>query len=277
MAFEAPKLVVQCLRMKNLVLIKLGGSVITDKNRKFAVREGVIRRLAKEIREAVKSFDGKVIIGHGAGSFAHIPARKYKTKEGLLNRDSVYGMAVTEDVARKLNTIVMKIFLSINLPTFSFSPASFLISDAQVYSKSYLDPIKKALQIGVIPVVYGDVILDKTTGCTIFSTEKILSILARELQKDYKIKIIYATNVEGVYDEKGEVIPEISGKNFKLLKPAIAGAKGVDVTGGMIHKVEESLILAKKTGIRTQIVNGVKIGSLKNAILGKKVTGTQIF
>ncbi|KKS95912.1 MAG: Aspartate/glutamate/uridylate kinase [Microgenomates group bacterium GW2011_GWC1_43_13] len=262
--------------MKNLVLVKLGGSVITDKSKKFAVREKAIKRLGREVRDALKSFDGRLIIGHGAGSFAHIPAHKYKTKEGVTGSDSVYGLCVTEDAAKKLNTIVIEDFLSLRLPVFSFSPASFLISDRLRCGKSYIDPIKKALHIGVIPVVYGDVVLDKVTGCTIFSTEKILSILAQELQKEYKIKIIYATDVDGVYDDKGKVIPKISGKDFKFLKSAIAAVKGTDVTGGMLHKVEESLLLAKKTGIKTLIVNGTKEGFLKHAILGKKVKGTLV-
>ena len=187
--------------MENLILVKLGGSVITDKKKDFTVREENILRLGRELKSVLKSGKCKIIIGHGAGSFAHVPAYKYKTKEGLIKKDSLYGMGVTEDAARKLNSIVIEKFLSLGLPVFSFSPASFLISDAKVCSKSYLDPIKKALQIGIIPVVYGDVILDKKTGCTIFSTEKILSILAKELQKNYKIRIIYVTDVDGVYDK----------------------------------------------------------------------------
>lgn len=262
--------------MKNLILVKLGGSVITDKKREFSVREDNILRLAREVKKALKTCNCKIIIGHGAGSFAHVPAHKYKTKEGLIAKDSLYGMAVTEDAAKKLNMILVKDFLSISLPVFSFSPASFLISDAKVYSKSYIDPIKKALQIGVIPVVYGDVIIDKKIGCTIFSTEKILSILATELQSDYKIRIIYVTDTDGVYDKKGKTIPEISGKNFDALKSSIVGASGVDVTGGMLHKVEEALTLVKKHKIETMIINGGKTGNLTSALLGKRVLGTRI-
>ncbi len=262
--------------MKNLILIKLGGSVITDKSKEYFVREENISRLAREIKVASKKFSGKIIIGHGAGSFAHTPASLYKTKEGIINDKSLFGMCVTEEAARVLNSIVIKKCISEGLPVFPFSPASFLISDAKVCLKSYFDPVKKALQLGVIPVVYGDVVVDKTIGCTIFSTEKILSILAHELQKDYKIKIIYVTDVDGVYDEKGKVIPEISNKNFKSLKSSIIGADGVDVTGGMLHKVEEALKLAKDTGIKTLIVNGKKPGLLKKAILEGKVGGTLI-
>jgi isopentenyl phosphate kinase len=269
--------------MKNLILIKLGGSIITDKKKDFTVREANILRLGKEIKSAIKTGKCKVIIGHGAGSFAHVPAKKYKTKEGLINRNSLYGMAVTEDAARKLNAIVIKNFLEIGLPVFSFSPASFLISDAKEYIKSYLDPLKIALQIGIIPVVYGDVVIDKKVGCTIFSTEKILSILAKEFLKDYKIRIIYVTNVDGVYDQNKKTIEKITPANFNQVKNAILGGEGTDVTGGMLHKVEESLKLAKDlpagrqgTGIKTLIINGTKKGVLKNSILNQKTEGTLI-
>lgn len=119
-------------------------------------------------------------------------------------------------------------------------------------------------------------IIDKKIGCTIFSTEKVLSILAKELLKNYKIRIIYVTNVDGVYDEKGKTIPVITDKNFKSLKSSIIGASGVDVTGGMLHKVEESLKLAKETGIETLIINGNSPGLLKDAVLGRKVLSTLI-
>jgi isopentenyl phosphate kinase len=267
---------VEFLAMKKLVLIKLGGSVITDKSKEYVVRKANLARLAKEIGSALKKSNAKIIIGHGAGSFAHTPASIYKTKEGLTNKKSLFGMSVTEEAARWLNGIVIKEFISQKLPVFPFSPASFLISDAKVYSKSYIDPIKKALEIGSLPVVYGDVVIDKKIGCTIFSTEKILSILAKALLRDYKIRIIYVTDVNGVHDEKGKTIPVITSKNFKSLKSSIIGASGVDVTGGMLHKVEEGLKLAKETKIETQIINGNKRGNLLRAVLGESVSSTII-
>jgi isopentenyl phosphate kinase len=262
--------------MKELILIKLGGSVITDKNMEFTAREANILRFAKEIKSALRESGAKIIIGHGAGSFAHTPASVYKTKEGLIAKNSLFGMSVVEEAARWLNGIVIKKFVSQRLPVFPFSPASFLISDAKVYSKSYIEPIKKALQIKIIPVVYGDVILDKAIGCTIFSTEKIFSILARELVKEYKIRIIYCTDTDGVYDSKGKIIEKITSENFSEVKKAILGASTTDVTGGMLHKVEESVKLVKETGTSTLIVNGIKADALKKAILGKKVKGTLI-
>lgn len=262
--------------MKELILIKLGGSVITDKKKAYFAREENIVRLAKEIKLALLQTKARIIIGHGAGSFAHIPAHKYKTKEGLINKNSLFGMSVTEEAAKMLNQIVVKKFISEKIPVYSFSPGTFLISDGKNYGKSYIDPIKKALEIGVVPVVYGDVVLDKKIGFTIFSTEKILSILADESIHLYKIRIIYVTDVDGVLDEKGNVISQITKENFGKLKWSITGAKGVDVTGGMLHKVEEALILSEKIGVKTQIISGLKSGRLKNAILGEKVKGTVV-
>jgi isopentenyl phosphate kinase len=262
--------------MKELVLVKLGGSVVTDKGRKFTSRPKNISRFAKEICSASRKTNARIILGHGAGSFAHIPAAKYKTKDGLVGKDSLYGMSATEEAARWLNGIVIKKFVDEGVVVFPFSPGSFLISDTKVCSKSYLDPIKEALELGVIPVVYGDVIIDKKIGCTIFSTEKIFSILAKTLRRDYKIRIIFVTDVDGVYDEKGRIIAKITGKNFKGLTSSIVGAKSIDVTGGMLHKVEEALSIAKSTGINTLIINGKRKDLLKNAILGKKVEGTLI-
>lgn len=262
--------------MKELILIKLGGSVITDKSKEFTSREDNILRLAKEIKEAQKVFKGKLIIGHGGGSFPHTPAAKYQTKKGIIDGKSVYGAALVEDAARRLNMIVVNGFLSQNLPVFTFAPSSFLISDALVCSKSYLDPLIKALEVGIIPIVYGDVVMDKKQGFTIFSTEKVLAVLAKEFGKEYKIRMIYVTNVDGVYDDRGKTIPEITNKNFDRIKISILGSGGIDVTGGMLHKVQEALDLAGKINVVTQIINGNRSGSLKNAISGKKVVGTTI-
>ena len=75
--------------MQELIIIKLGGSVITDKSREYTPREDNIKRFAEEIRESEKVFKGKFIIGHGAGSFAHTPAAKFQTKKGLINSRSL--------------------------------------------------------------------------------------------------------------------------------------------------------------------------------------------
>lgn len=262
--------------MGELLLIKLGGSTITDKKKKSVAKSDKIFRFATEIRYSLKKYKGTVVVGHGAGSFAHVPAAKYKTKLGIINKNSLLGMSIVEQSARHLNCLVVNKFLEAKLPVFTFSPASFLISDAEVYIKSYLDPLLEALEIGQIPVVYGDVVIDKKQGCTIFSTERVFDALTRELHKNFKIRMIYVSDVDGVYDSRNNTIPLITQKNFSLFKSSILDSKNTDVTGGMLHKVEESLRIAQKYKVETQIINGNIKGNLARAILLKKVKGTLI-
>ncbi len=260
--------------MKKLILIKLGGSVITDKSKPFTARRGVIRRLVKEIKTAKEKLgeDTLFLIGHGGGSFPHVPAAKYQTHKGNINKNSLKGFVLTSDAAIDIDRIVVEQFISVGLRAVAFSPMSFIYAN-----KVSLGPIVKCLELGLIPLVYGDVILDQSQGFTIYSAEKILGILARKLKKTYKIgKIIECGDTDGVYDSDGKTIPVISSKNFGEVKKWITGSKSTDVTGGMIHKVEESLDLAEKTGIETQIISGLKSGILKKAILREKVGGTFI-
>lgn len=265
--------------MKKLILIKLGGSVITDKQKPFTARPHVIKRLAGEIKKAKKVLGDNTlfIIGHGGGSFPHVPASKYQTQKGLINKNSLKGLTLTADAAIDINRIVIKEMIKIGLTVISFAPLSFFVVGKNKKYKDMLNHILISLKIGIIPVVYGDVIIDETQGFCIFSAEKTLSILARRLKKTYKIeKVIECGDTNGVYNSEGKTIPEITLNNFPKVKSAITGSDKTDVTGGMIHKVEESLFLVKETGIPTVLVNGNAKNNLRKVILGKKVQATTI-
>lgn len=247
--------------MKNLILVKLGGSIITDKSKPYTARIDIIKKIAKKTSK-FKNKNTDLIVGHGSGSFAHVPASKYQIHKGLINRKSVWGLALTADAAIQINRIVISEFLKLKIPCISFAPLSFN------YGKKVLtDHIKKALEIGIVPIIYGDVILHKKRGFEIYSGEKTLDILALKLSKKYKkITIIYYTDTNGVYDDKGNTIPLITPKNFPEIKKYLQGSGNVDVTGGMIHKVEESLKVVQKLNAEIWIKNGFET----------KKTGTKI-
>ena len=262
--------------MKELILIKLGGSLITDKNQPFTEKPLVIRRLAEEIHQARQQSEKLVIIGHGGGSYPHVPALKFKTNEGVIGENSFQGIAEVQDAAARLNRIVVKTFLEIGERAISFSPSSFTISKNRKIKDSFLTPLLRTLDFKMLPVVYGDVVLDLKIGCCILSTETILNHLAINLRKKFKVeKIIYTGITDGVYDQAGKTISTINQVQFRKLKRYLGGSAGIDVTGGMLHKVEESLKLAK-LGVETIIINGAKANNLEKAILGKRVRGTWV-
>ncbi|KKP46886.1 MAG: Aspartate/glutamate/uridylate kinase [Candidatus Woesebacteria bacterium GW2011_GWA1_33_30] len=248
--------------MKNLILVKLGGSVITDKSKPFTARTDVIKKLAKQIIK-LKNKNTDLIVGHGSGSFAHTPAAKYAVAEGVTLRDvglhldrKIWGFSLTADAAIQINRIVVSEFLKLKLKVVSFAPMSF------IYEKKIITGhIKKALDIGIIPVIYGDLVMDKKQGFHINSGEATLDLLAKKLSKFYKkIKIIYYTDTNGVYDANGKTIEKITPKNFKEIQKYITGSKNTDVTGGMILKVEESLKLVKSLDAEIYIMNGLSRG-----------------
>lgn len=266
--------------MKNIIrpiiLIKIGGSLITDKNKPFSVREKALDVIANEIKKVV-SMGKSIIIGHGAGSFAHVPAKKYQTHKGILNEQSYRGIAEVADVAAQLNRIVIKKLLDKQVNAVAVSPLSSMTAVDHRLDKIFTEPIEHLLKRGLLPVVYGDQILDKEVGCTIFSTEKVLAYLALALKKKgYDIeRVIQCGQTNGVYDADGRTIPEINSQNFAAYKATLGGSDGVDVTGGMLHKVEETLALAKQ-GIPGLIIDGIVHGTLSDAIEGKEIVGTRI-
>ncbi len=249
--------------MKDLVLVKLGGSVITDKSKPFTARIEIIQKLAKKIKK-FKNKNTDLIIGHGSGSFAHVPAAKYQTQKGMINKNSLWGLSLTADAAIQINRIVVSEFLKLKIPVISFAPLSFIYE-----TKIITEHIKNALDIGITPVIYGDVVMNKKQGFKIYSGEKTLDILAVKLSKLYKkIKIIYYTDTNGVYDDKNKTIPIVTPRNIKDIKKYLTGSNKTDVTGGMMHKVEESLKLVKNLDAEVYIMNGLSRGKVTKVCKG---------
>jgi isopentenyl phosphate kinase len=149
----------------------------------------------------------------------------------------------------------------------------------------FLEPIKKLLDFDMLPVPYGDVGLDKKKGCCIISTERIFDYIARNLSKidkNYRIsRIILCARVNGVFTDNpdvnsyAELIKEITPKNIKEIESSLKGSFGIDVTGGMLHKVNMMLELAK-LGIESEIINAKEPDLLKRALMGEKGLGTII-
>lgn len=257
----------------NLQLLKLGGSLITDKARARAARPEVIRRLAEEIVAALKGDDApQVILGHGAGSFAHVPAKRYGTRQGVRSAEEWRGFHEVWQEARELNVIVMEFLLGAGLEAMVFPPSAAVISENGQVSGWDLTPMTRALQAGLAPVVHGDVIFDSQMGGTILSTEDLFSYLAKQLRPK---RILLAGLEPGVwadYPKRTRIIPEITPENIDAVMPSVKGSEGVDVTGGMASKVWQSLELTLEVpGLEVVIFSGDEIGTVRQALDGEKV------
>ena len=263
--------------MSDLIFLKLGGSLITDKTVSFTPRMEKITEIASEIAEARRTVPGlSLILGHGSGSFGHTSGRKYGTRQGVRTAEEWSGFAEVWYQASELNRYVMSALTSAGIAAVAFAPvASVLARDGKV-ARWDLEPLRRALEAGILPVVYGDAVFDEVRGGTILSTEDLFAHLARELSPQ---KILLAGLEEGVWADfpaRKEVISKITPESYSGIKQQVGAGLGEDVTGGMESKVELMLDLVRSTpGLTAQIFSGEKSGQITKALEGETV-GTLI-
>jgi len=260
-----------------LIFLKLGGSVITDKTNPFTVRLEVLERLAHEIKNAllVRGTELQLIIGHGSGSFGHVAAAKYQTQRGAVAADSWLGLAEVAAAASELNHLVIKALRQANVPAIKFQPSASTRMRGQqlLYFETF--PLKEVLRHGLVPVIYGDVSLNATQGMSIVSTEMLFDNLAQELSP---AKIILSGQVGGVYDRDPVACPtaalirQITPTNWTEVETKLGGSHGVDVTGGMLTKVREmyNLTLAMPP-MQVMIISAEIPGNVEAALTGQAI------
>jgi len=277
--------------MKELVFLKLGGSLITDKTQPYTPRLDVMDDLALQIKTALQSHPGlRLVIGHGAGSFGHVPASEYRTRDGLppkatplahRERDETEenywkGFAEVWYQASALNRFVMKALHKAEVRAISLSPVSSVIASNGQVSVWETTPLRMALSAGIVPVIHGDVVFDEIRGGTILSTEDLFGHLTRALNPD---RILLAGLEAAVWEDfpaRTNKIEKITPGSFEEISTGVGKAAGADVTGGMESKVKQMLRLVQDVpGLTVQVFSGDEPGNLARALTGD-ILGTVI-
>ena len=260
-----------------LVFLKLGGSLITDKASAHTARLDILGRLAREINAALAARrDLRLVIGHGSGSFGHVPAKKYGTRGGVRTPAGWHGFAEVWREARTLNQLVIEALASAGLPVIAMPPSAGVTAMGGEIVRWDLEPLRAALSAGLIPVINGDTIFDQLHGGTILSTEELFLHLARQL---HPRRILLAGIEEGVWGDYPvcqQLIAEINPANFDRIAPLLGSSMATDVTGGMRSKVETMLALVRNLPeLEVLIFSGLQPDVLKNALAGGS-PGTKI-
>ncbi len=254
----------------NPVILKIGGSVITAKDSDIPEHAKIdeINRLSHEIAEFKSEYKScALILVHGAGSFGHPQAKKYKLNEEF----NASGAYLTHASVKKLNSIVLESLNNAGLPSLPVHPLNSCLFENGKLVYFQLETIKVMLERGIVPVLHGDVVLDKTKGVAVLSGDRIIPYLALALNAS---KIGAGSNVDGVLDDSGNVIKKITPISFVDMKKHISGSASTDVTGGMLGKVSELLELANR-GISSRIFNASRKGMVSKFLYGEEV-GTLI-
>lgn len=263
--------------MKELrpTVLKVGGSVITDKNKELQVRMETINRLAKEIQEAnIRN----LIIVHGGGSFGHPLAKRHSITNGFKDETQKAGFSETHHVMTVLNGLFIDALIWCNIPAVSVVPSSCIVTEKGRIKRFEDGPLKIMLNMGFCPVLHGDTVLDSKLGFTILSGDQLVSVLAIKFNAG---NIIIGVDVDGLYDidpktaESAKMFEHLTLSEAKSLHSKMIEPTACDVTGGMFGKITE-LFPAIEYGIPVSIVNATKPNQIYKALKGKKVKSTLI-
>lgn len=257
-----------------LTFLKLGGSLLTDKQQPRSARGEVLRRLMDEVAAArVAVPELRLLLGHGSGSFGHVEGSKHGTRQGVSTAAQWQGLAEVQYAAGLLNRLVVDAAWAAGVPVLNLPPsASAHCVDGRLNSLA-LPPLLAALENGLVPLVFGDVALDEARGGTIVSTEDVFGFLAASLRPD---RILLAGLEPGVLSRfpDGTLVAEIAPE---AQLAAVGAARGYDVTGGMASKVAQMQALVRAVpGLEVSIFSGEAPGRLQAALMGTTIPGTVI-
>ncbi|HXV66866.1 MAG TPA: isopentenyl phosphate kinase [Nitrosopumilaceae archaeon] len=242
-----------------MILIKLGGSIITNKEKPLSLR----RKTVDRIIHSLKNIDENIIVVHGGGSFGHYWSVKYNMHTKPKKYD-LRGVSIIKNSMVELNGIILDSFLKNNLNPYCLPPTDFVMGN-----KPSIKKIKQMAEIanaGLIPVTYGDALWYGEKKSYILSGDSIMTMIAKVLRPRLTIFVL---NVDGLYSDLKSKRLISNFKDDKLL----IKKSSMDVTGGMSRKVTEALKISKM-GLKVFFVNGNKPARIVNAIKRKKFEGT---
>jgi isopentenyl phosphate kinase len=270
--------------LPEITLVKLGGSLITDKARAETPRSEVIARLAVEIADAARRRPAGLIVAHGSGSFGHAAAEQSGLRSGRPPAAArLAGISHTQDRAAALHRLVIEALLAAGAAPFSLAPSSLLVTDRGTPAPFSLAPLTAALDHGFLPVLYGDVVADRAWGASILSTERLFEVLALSLGGEGRRvrHALWLGETDGLYDIDGQTVPRVEAADAAAVaraRQAIGAPSGVDVTGGMGLRLATALSMTE-LGVRSLLANGLTPGVVGRALgldPGEPVPGTEV-
>ncbi len=232
-----------------IALVKLGGSIISDKSKPFSLRKDLITRIGSTLREYLGEW--KIIVVHGGGSYGDHAVKKIMD-EGKTLKEMGW------EVVRIMTEMSVEVTKTLGEPFAPYSTPS-MWKDGII-----VEPLLEALEVGWVPVLQGNVV----PPGRVISGDEIIKDLALKLKPEL---VLLATDVDGVYSSWPP-----QGPPLKVARPCEVEAgtsSGIDVTGGMRKKLEEMNEVAKIS--KVLIFSGMRVENFRRAFEGENV-GTEI-
>ncbi len=262
-------------------IIKLGGSVFSDKTVPNSLHSELLSDIIGQIVRASHNMQEHIILIHGGGSFGHPPASRYKINDGrsALVTDQTFGLGLTQRKMVQLNGHIMDLFLKFKLPSISLQPSGVFIKTGEEVTFFGVDHIESLLKMEILPILYGDILLDASGNFSILSGDDIIFHLCKDLVSYDVVEIIFCISEDGLYlpgnTGEQELVRNIHVDKLDSLEFSDE-TKKIDVTGGMEHKLRMIQKICR-LGKDVILINGQKENLVYEALMGKKIPSTRFY
>lgn len=221
-----------------LAIIKLGGSLITDKSQPYTLREEQLKRITKEVAEVL----GPCVIVHGVGSYGHVPVINRKLYDGYKKPEQLPDLSKTMVEVLQLRMTISEAVTEAGLAPVIFLPSNIFFMTEGEITGHFSGGLRQYLDLGMTLLIGGDMCADSQRGFSVCSGDKVVQLLSRLLNPR---DVIFATDVAGIYtadpklDPKAELIPQISLGRIEEYEKMANQAATPDITKGMRGKLDE--------------------------------------
>ncbi len=259
--------------MTSVTIVKLGGSAITDKSKECTPD----LRTVQQSVDQLANFPRPLIILHGGGSYGHPMVTKAHLQQGFMEKSQLNAITETELYLDELTRIVGVSLLRRERPFAPLRPMSFVTLRNGEVEKVFLDPLARALKIGLTPLIHGDLAFDSARGISVISADRLASLLGIRLRAT---RVLFGCDVDGVFsrdprNSRGARLIKVVGENNAAsIVRQVQRSRSSDATGGMFSKLREAVRLAKH-GRESYIFNLKKSGLLREALVGRLSRGTR--
>jgi len=258
-----------------LLILKIGGSVITDRRQdRPAPRRESMDRIAGEVVRAWRNRPMRLVLIHGAGSFGHPIVKRTGIHRGLSTAEHRQAMGETQRLQNWLNAFFVRHLLRAGLPAFPCQASASSVTDHGRFVSMDFRALEGLLRQGLVPVLYGVPSYDRAQGCAILSGD----VLAIQLFQQFSASaVLHGTNVRGVYtadpahDPDARFLPTVDLRHGTDLPVGFGGSPVVDVTGGLRNKLQQ----LQAAGAPGWIFDATVPGNVQKVLCGEDV-GTRV-
>lgn len=228
------------------VILKIGGSAITDKTTYFNFKNlNYVEKLAKIIKRYTDKY--KFIIVHGGGNFAHRVVKCYGLDKEIKTNDQIFGISLTKYALLTISHKLMDLFIRNGLQVYPIETSDIInFKNSEVEFNYQL--IENFVKNKFIPILHGDITIDFNSKIRIISGDLIAYKLCTYFKPKY---VIFLTDTEGVYTNLQEK-KLIKKLNIHEVNKLTTQSFGIDVTGGIFTKLKYAFEIAK-LGVKTYI------------------------